>query len=385
LPKGNPIWFLNLANLSGIIVRTQAKLCGEFSVTNIWINGLITNYVSVFNTFLKLRNMAFKSYSAKIRKVYDIYKDWYFTRLTWPRATFISNVNSSYNAAKESYRLRIPCLGIVDTDTYTHVVSIPIPGNDESNDCMFFYNDLVSQFILSRKFLNIMLWYSSIRNGHRILDFHQWIIRKVKNIKDKYNNNLSSKVKLLMKYSPLKHIKWGMFSFFFYNNKFYMGKSEYSKAFNKNDFFMSSVYQQRTKSLNLFNSIFSSKHSFIKRIFKMYNKMNKLKCNYFIKFRRFNWKLFKKRFFRRYYYPKVFLKNFFKRRHISRRHRNDLFISRYFKFFLLYNFMKYKAIMRKKKPLRMFFYKNLLSTFSLSLVRFQFQSPKITWGIKKKV
>ena len=115
-----------------------------------WINGLITNYISMLNTYIKLRQMAYRSYSVGRKKVYEIYKQFLMTRLTWPRAIFVSSVKNSYGPSKESYKLRIPCLGVVDTDTYSHVASIAMPGNDESFECLFFYNDLVAQHILSK-------------------------------------------------------------------------------------------------------------------------------------------------------------------------------------------------------------------------------------------
>jgi small subunit ribosomal protein S2 len=152
---GGPVWFINLDPAAGIIVRSHAKFCGEFSATSVWINGLISNYNGVYNTFIKFKKIAFSAFTAKNKNAFSLFKPWYFTRSTWPRATFISSVHNSYSPTKESLQLNIPCLGIVDTNVYTHVVSVPIPGNDESIDCLVFYNDFVAQYVLSQKYLNI--------------------------------------------------------------------------------------------------------------------------------------------------------------------------------------------------------------------------------------
>jgi ribosomal protein S2 len=47
---------------------------------------------------------------------------------------------------------KIPCISVVDTDTWTQVSSLAIPGNDESLGCIIFYNDIVSNFVLVKKF-----------------------------------------------------------------------------------------------------------------------------------------------------------------------------------------------------------------------------------------
>jgi len=50
----------------------------------------------------------------------------------------------------------VPCLGIVDSNTYSHVVNIAIPGNDDSLDCLVFYNEFISKYIMSKKFAYVI-------------------------------------------------------------------------------------------------------------------------------------------------------------------------------------------------------------------------------------
>jgi len=250
--KGAPIWFINLDKSSGGIVRTHAQYCGEFSVTYLWINGLITNYLSVLHTYLKLKNMAYRSYSVGRRKVYDIYKNWHFTRFTWPRATFISSVAHSYGPAKESLRLKIPCLGVVDTDTYSHVVSIAMPGNDESFDCLFFYNDLAAQHILGKKFFYVMLWYFHIRKKRRMFyNFKSWLNRKIrKHYKFKEAKSRSIKRQIIKsinyRYKTLRNFSKGMTVFFKHNNSTYRARAEYSKMYEQNDFISSGIEKKKS-------------------------------------------------------------------------------------------------------------------------------------------
>ena len=51
----------------------------------------------------------------------------------------------------------IPCMGIVDTNTHAQSCSIAVPGNDDSIECIIFYNELVSEYILFRKFVYVFI------------------------------------------------------------------------------------------------------------------------------------------------------------------------------------------------------------------------------------
>lgn len=193
--------------------------CGEFSATSFWINGFISNYNSVYNTYSKLRKMSWFAYPTRNKNANDSYKLWFLTRSTWPRTIFISNVSSSYQPAKESLSLAVPCLGIVDTNTYTHVVSIPIPGNDDSLDCLVFYNAFIAKFILLRKHYLIITWYLDTRNIKRIFSFKDWL--KKRRFKNNSNLFLKKKKSIILsnikfKFNLLKNIQLG---WIFYLNK----------------------------------------------------------------------------------------------------------------------------------------------------------------------
>jgi ribosomal protein S2 len=102
---------------------------------------------------LRLGNK-FKSFS---KKSSNIYSHFFLTRLSWPRAVFISGAKKSLQAIKESRTMNIPCMAIIDTDFPSHYVNFAIPGNDDSIDSIIFYNSIISQFILYLKFCSILL------------------------------------------------------------------------------------------------------------------------------------------------------------------------------------------------------------------------------------
>jgi ribosomal protein S2 len=48
-------------------------------------------------------------------------------------------------------------MGIVDTDTKSHNVSLAIPGNDDSLSSIIFYNTIIAELVLFYKFFYLVL------------------------------------------------------------------------------------------------------------------------------------------------------------------------------------------------------------------------------------
>jgi len=93
------------------------------------------------------------------------------SRDTWPRVVFVSSVMSSYWPVREALSLGIPCFGVVDTNTLCNFITLPLPANDESLQCLVFYNDSVSNFILVKKFTLVTNWFYNLRNPRRLFSF----------------------------------------------------------------------------------------------------------------------------------------------------------------------------------------------------------------------
>lgn len=170
-----PIWFINMDKSVDRYVKYAALNCGEFSVTSRWIRGAISNYRVVFNAYRRLMNLSGTVLSSKKKSFNNFFNSWFLSRYSWPRAIFISSLHTSYFPAKEALLLKIPAISIVDTNSWTQASSIPIPGNDESLGCLIFYNDIISNFILSRKFNLVSIWFFNIRSISRIVNFVDWV------------------------------------------------------------------------------------------------------------------------------------------------------------------------------------------------------------------
>lgn len=169
----NPVWFINLDKTSSLLVKFPALECGEFWVVENWIRGMISNYFTVKRSLAKTTSKPFPAWNAKTFLKSSSFSHWGFTRHSWPRLVFVSNVMRSYGPCHEAHRLKIPSLGIVDTNTAHSLVSIAIPGNDEAATAVVFYNCLVSTFILYMKYSFIHNWYMGCLN-EKTFTFDKW-------------------------------------------------------------------------------------------------------------------------------------------------------------------------------------------------------------------
>jgi ribosomal protein S2 len=383
-----PIWFINLDQAAGIPVRFLSMSCGEFSATSFWINGFISNYNSVFNTYSRLRKMSWFAYPTRNKNANDSYKLWFLTRCTWPRTIFISNVSASYQPAKESLCLAVPCLGVVDTNTYTHVVSIPIPGNDDSLDCLVFYNSFISKFILLRKHYSIIAWYLDTRSTKRIFSFKDWLKKKKFKKNDKILNNKNS-YKLLsgikFRFNLLKNIQLGMNMLFINNSKYMLKNFEYLDVFKygkrKNNKSIEKLLIRKRKLARILKNCYK----YYKELKNIYFNKKLWKIHYMVRRRFFQYKYFKLNLFtQNYFKTNIKIERFYKT-HVRRNSIDRNIAPKIYKFYVIYNFFKYKQLATK------IYKQNIFDTVYYKLIINQLIKKnlnidnKINYSLKKKL
>lgn len=170
-----PIWFVSKDRLFDKYIHILASKCGEFSSTVYWIRGMLSNFSMVSKTSKKVKILSNLVRSVKHRLFYLNFKNWFLTRFRRPGLIFVSSVFSNYFVVNEAFFSNIVCLGISDTNAFVQNCSLAVPGNDDTIDCIIFYNDIVSEYILYRKFVSIFLWFLFIRKSKRLLGFNHWV------------------------------------------------------------------------------------------------------------------------------------------------------------------------------------------------------------------
>jgi len=107
-------------------------------VCNKWIGGILSNWEDfskkVQNSRVKRRVLSFTTGLRFMNKK--------------PGIAIILNINENKEAIKEIYKLNIPIVGIVDTDSSLTNISYPIPGNDDSPVVQYFYITILENILL---------------------------------------------------------------------------------------------------------------------------------------------------------------------------------------------------------------------------------------------
>lgn len=379
-----PTWFINLDQAAGIPVRFLSLSCGEFSATSFWINGFISNFLSVYNTYRKLRKMSWFSYPTRNKNAIDSYNLWYLTRSTWPRNIFISNVCFSYQPAKESLHLGIPCLGIVDSNTYTHVVSVPIPGNDDSFACLVFYNDFISKFILSRKFALVISWYYNVRRKSRLLSFKDWFIKKEiykeNNNKSFFFNKKNFIKNLKFRFNFIKNIQLGMNTLFSINIKHKKKNFEYLDVYLDQQVDQSNKLSDRDWKKNVKLYLLNIE-PFIKYLRSLFINRDLWGAYKFVRRRFFKGKYFRTNLLTHNYFDTNIKIDRFYKTHYRWCWLKTPAALIYYKFFVIYNFARFKQLSKYFIP------KNIFGSVIYKLVWEQInpKSHSFNVNIKNKI
>ncbi|WP_027000084.1 30S ribosomal protein S2 [Eisenibacter elegans] len=144
--SGRKVMFVATKKQAQEIVSDQAKRLKMPYVTQRWLGGMLTNFVTVRKSLKKLSSMekmmkeeSFKNLAKRERLTIEREKDKLekvlggiadLTRL--PAALFVVDVLKEHIAVTEAHKLGIPVFAIVDTNADPDSVNYAIPGNDDA-------------------------------------------------------------------------------------------------------------------------------------------------------------------------------------------------------------------------------------------------------------
>jgi small subunit ribosomal protein S2 len=146
-------------------IRTHAKRCGMPYVDHRWLGGMLTNYKTVRQSIFRLKElkeMKEKGLSNGMIKKEALMLSRELEKLDrglggiehmggLPDALFVVDVGFEHIAIEEARRLRIPVIGIVDTNNSPEGIDYVIPGNDDSMRAIDIYVRSIADAILDAK------------------------------------------------------------------------------------------------------------------------------------------------------------------------------------------------------------------------------------------
>lgn len=148
------------------IIENEAKRCGAFYINYRWLGGILTNWSTIQKRISRLNFLEtleayniFKDYpkkeAAQLKRELDKLRK-YLTGIKkmsqLPDVVFLIDQQREMTAIKECKKLGIPIISIVDTNCDPDLISIPIPGNDDSVKAIkFVLHKLVTNICFEQK------------------------------------------------------------------------------------------------------------------------------------------------------------------------------------------------------------------------------------------
>jgi small subunit ribosomal protein S2 len=143
---GRTVLFVGTKRQAQEAVVEEAQRCGAPYVTERWLGGLLTNFVTIRRSLERLRELEMMSADGRHeqltkKEVAHLEKErgklekslrGIKTMKTLPDAVFIIDTRKEAIAVAEARKLKIPVIGIVDTNCDPDEVDYVIPGNDDA-------------------------------------------------------------------------------------------------------------------------------------------------------------------------------------------------------------------------------------------------------------
>ncbi|MFN0151027.1 MAG: 30S ribosomal protein S2 [bacterium] len=144
--EGKTILFVGTKKQARETMIEEAERCGMFSVTERWLGGMLTNFATIkknLRRYDEITKMRLEGTYPGMSKKEIIQLDKEYARLdkilsgirtmgSLPGLLFVVDTKKEQIAVAEANRLKIPVIGLVDTNADPTVIDYPVPGNDDA-------------------------------------------------------------------------------------------------------------------------------------------------------------------------------------------------------------------------------------------------------------
>jgi len=144
--QGKTVLFVGTKSQARETIEEEARRCGMYFVNHRWLGGLLTNFSTIQKSIARLRELEAMTVDGR----YDTLSKKEIARLEkqkrklhrnldgirdmpkLPDAIFVVDIHKEKIAVDEARKLKIPVIGIVDTNSDPDEVDYIIPGNDDA-------------------------------------------------------------------------------------------------------------------------------------------------------------------------------------------------------------------------------------------------------------
>ncbi len=161
ISSGGKILFVSTKKQAADSIANLAKDTSQFYVNHRWLGGMLTNWKTISNSIKRYKKLSLDlknentGFTKKEILKMGIQRDKLERSLGGiaemakiPDMIFIIDTNIEELAVKESIKLNIPIVAILDTNSDPGGIDYPIPGNDDARRAINLYCDLIKHTIL---------------------------------------------------------------------------------------------------------------------------------------------------------------------------------------------------------------------------------------------
>ena len=161
ISSGGRILFVSTKKQAADSIANLAKETSQFYVNHRWLGGMLTNWKTISNSIKRYKKLSLDlknentGFTKKEILKMGIQRDKLERSLGGiaemakiPDMIFIIDTNIEELAVKESIKLNIPIVAILDTNSDPGGIDYPIPGNDDARRAINLYCDLIKHTIL---------------------------------------------------------------------------------------------------------------------------------------------------------------------------------------------------------------------------------------------
>ncbi|MCL2229598.1 MAG: 30S ribosomal protein S2 [Treponema sp.] len=159
---GKTVLFVGTKKQAQQAVQKEAERCGMYFVNNRWLGGMLTNFVTIKKSLLRLKklekmevdgtfeNLTKKEISGLGKERIKLQKNLGGIKemKELPGILFIIDTRKEAIAVAEAQRQGIPIVAVVDTNCNPDGIDYPIPGNDDAIRAITLFTQIIANAVV---------------------------------------------------------------------------------------------------------------------------------------------------------------------------------------------------------------------------------------------
>ncbi|MDR0644602.1 MAG: 30S ribosomal protein S2 [Treponema sp.] len=162
IKSGKTVLFVGTKKQAQQAIQKEAERCGMFYVNNRWLGGMLTNFVTIKESLIRLKKLekmevdgTFENLTKKEIASLSKERDKLQKNLGGikemkevPGILFVIDTRKEAITVAEARRMGIPIVAVVDTNCNPEGIDYPIPGNDDAIRSISLFTQIIANAVV---------------------------------------------------------------------------------------------------------------------------------------------------------------------------------------------------------------------------------------------